>query len=90
MCEDEDSCGVAYSSKVPNNDIAQKVGLRRESVSKWRTRFLQGGLSGLYDEQRPGRPWQIEEERVARLVAKDAGEHAAGPDAVELGIQPHR
>jgi putative transposase len=51
-------------------DIAEKVGLRRESVGKWRTRFLQGGLNGLYDELRPGRPRQIEEERIARLIAK--------------------
>jgi putative transposase len=58
------------SEGMKSIDIAEKVGLRRESVGKWRTRFLQGGLSGLYDELRPGRPRQIEEERVSRLITK--------------------
>ena len=51
-------------------DIAKKVGLSRESVGKWRTRFIRGGLHGLYDELRPGRPRQIEEERIAALITK--------------------
>jgi putative transposase len=42
-------------------DIAEKIGLSRVSVGKWRGRSLEGGLSGLYDELRPGRPRQIEE-----------------------------
>jgi len=58
------------SEGMKSIDIAEKVGLRRESVGKWRARFLQGGLNGLYDELRPGRPRQIEEERIARLIAK--------------------
>lgn len=49
-------------------DIAEKVGLSRVSVGKWRTRFIQDGLSGLYDELRPGRPRQIEEEQIAELI----------------------
>ncbi len=51
-------------------DIAEKIGLSRVSVGKWRARFGEAGLSGLYDELRPGRPRQIEEERVAALIAK--------------------
>jgi putative transposase len=49
-------------------DIAEKVGLSRVSVGKWRTRFLEYGLNGLYDELRQGRPRQIEEERIAELI----------------------
>jgi putative transposase len=51
-------------------DIAEKVGLSRVSVGKWRTRFIQDGLNGLYDELRPGRPRQIEEEQIAELINK--------------------
>ncbi len=51
-------------------DIAEKVGLSRVSVGKWRSRFIEEGLSGLYDELRPGRPRKIEEERIATLIAK--------------------
>jgi putative transposase len=58
------------SEGMQNIDIAEKVGLSRESVGKWRARFIEGGLNGLYDELRPGRPRQIEEERIAVLIAK--------------------
>src|SRR5208337_1680765 len=51
-------------------DIAEKVGLSRVSVGKWRTRFAEGGVSGLYEELRPGRPRQIKEERIAVLITK--------------------
>lgn len=53
-----------------NIAIAQKIGLSRESVGKWRSRFVERGLNGLYDELRPGRPRQIEEERIAALINK--------------------
>src|SRR5271169_427075 len=51
-------------------DIAEKIGLSRGSVGKWRTRFIKRGLNGLYDELRPGRPRQIEEERIAAMITK--------------------
>ena len=41
---------------LTNGVVAEKVGLRSQSVGKWRTRFLQQGLMGLYDERRLGRP----------------------------------
>ena len=37
-----------------NEEIARKVGTRRETVSQWRLRFAEKGLSGLADEPRPG------------------------------------
>lgn len=50
--------------------IAEKVGLSRQSVCKWRGRYLQGGSSGLYDELRPGRPRSISDGQVAVLIRK--------------------
>ncbi len=58
------------SDGMKSIDIAEKVGLSRVSVGKWRTRFAEGGLNGLYEELRPGRPRQIEEERIAALITK--------------------
>ena len=58
------------SEGMKSIDIAEKVGLSRVSVGKWRTRFAEGGLNGLYEELRPGRPRQIEEERIAVLITK--------------------
>ncbi len=50
--------------------IAEKVGLSFQLVYKWRQRFLQPGLDGLYDEMRPGGPRSISDEQVAELIRK--------------------
>jgi putative transposase len=55
---------------LSNRAIAEKVGLSFQSVCKWRGRYLQHGLSGLYDEIRPGRPRSISDEQVAELIRK--------------------
>jgi len=53
-----------------NRVIAEKVGLSVQSVCKWQKRYTQHGLSGLYDEIRPGRPRSISDEQVAKLIRK--------------------
>jgi putative transposase len=53
-----------------NAAIAEKLSLSRQSVGKWRRRFLSKGLMGLYDELRPGAPRSINDERVALLIQK--------------------
>ena len=58
------------SQQTSNCDIAEKVGLSHQMVSKWRQRYLQQGISGLHDELRPGRPRSISDEEVATLVRK--------------------
>jgi transposase len=37
-------------------------------VGKWRSRFLQARLEGLYDEPRPGAPRKVTDEQVERVV----------------------
>ena len=41
---------------VDNNDIAGRLDLPREVVSKWRKRFFEERLAGLEDRPRRGRP----------------------------------
>jgi transposase len=53
---------------VENIVIAERVGLSRLSVGKWRRRFAQYGIEGLHDELRPGCPRTIEDERIAKLI----------------------
>src|SRR5499425_1934176 len=53
-----------------NLEIAQQLEMSNATVGKWRRRFLKQGISGLYDELRPGRPRPISDERVAQLVRK--------------------
>jgi putative transposase len=60
---------LSVSGKT-NVEIAQQLELSKTSVGLWRGRFLQHGVSGLYDELRPGRPRPISDERVAQLVRK--------------------
>ena len=55
---------------MTNRAIAEKLGLSRATVGKWRARYLAQGLEGLHDELRPGRPRSIGDERVALLVRK--------------------
>lgn len=41
---------------VPGSRIAPRVGLSQQAVCKWRRRFLDGGIEGLDDAPRSGRP----------------------------------
>ena len=50
--------------------VAQQIGVTRQTVGKWRKRFLERGLEGLYDEYRPGRPRSVDDERIAGLIEK--------------------
>ena len=53
-----------------NHALAQRMGLTDATVGKWRRRFLQYRIQGLYDELQPGRPRLISEERVAGLIRR--------------------
>ena len=52
-----------------NVDIADRVGVCVDVVSKWRKRFCQGGLDGLSDRPRSGRPRRFGSEVVAGIKA---------------------
>ena len=54
----------------PSEAVATAVGVTRATVGKWRRRFLENGLQGLYDELRPGAPRSITDEQVAEVVYK--------------------
>jgi transposase len=41
---------------VGNDEIAARLGTRREIVSKWRKRFFEHGIAGLEERPRGGRP----------------------------------
>lgn len=53
-----------------NKMIAAKLDLSPIVIGMWRKRFLKQGLMGLYDEQRPGSPRSISDERIAQLIRK--------------------
>jgi transposase-like protein len=47
---------LAAAGGEQNIKIAGRLGVAVNTVSKWRKRFVQEGLSGLGDRKRPGRP----------------------------------
>lgn len=51
-----------------NGLIAQRLGIFRGTVGKWRERFARLRLDGLYDEPRPGAPRQIGDDEIAETI----------------------
>ncbi len=49
---------------VGNTQIAQRVGVSRQSVVSWRARYDAEGIDGLHDRDRSGRPRQVDAARV--------------------------
>ncbi len=58
------SCAEGQS----NGAVAEQLGLTRQTVGKWRSRFLRTGVDGLLDEPRPGAPRTITDEDVERVI----------------------
>ena len=48
--------------------VASQLNTTRETVGKWRRRFLQARCDGLLDEPRPGAPRQLGDEDVERVI----------------------
>lgn len=53
---------------LSNTEIAGRLGVSRETVSKWRSRFVSDRLPGLSDEPRSGAPRKITDDQVARVI----------------------
>ncbi len=51
-----------------NSSIAERMKLTKATVGKWRARFIERRVAGLYDDVRPGPPRSIGDERVASLI----------------------
>ena len=49
-------CILLAAEGQENKEIAERLDLRRQVVSKWRKRFYKGRLSGLKNEPRRGQP----------------------------------
>lgn len=53
---------------IDNIDVAEELGISNNTVGKWRKRFVEQRLDGLFDEPRVGRPRSVSDEDVARTV----------------------
>ncbi len=55
---------------LSNSEIATRLDWSKVTVGKWRQRFVEHRIQGLYDELRPGRPRSISDEKVASLLRR--------------------
>ena len=62
---------------LENKVIAGRLGATEDTVGKWRWRFAERRLDGLYDEPRPGTPRQIGDDEVAEVVRRTLEETPA-------------
>jgi transposase len=49
---------------VPNTEIAERVGVARQTVISWRERYATSGVDGLVDEHRSGRPRTVDRAKI--------------------------
>ena len=58
------------SEGVRNAEIAERLGVSRPTVNRWRARYVEGGIDALADEDRPGRPKIIDARRIVTATLK--------------------
>jgi polyphosphate kinase len=61
---------LACADGNPDARVAASLGVSRDTVRKWRSRFTAGRLVGLGDAPRPGTPRTITDEQIAQVVAR--------------------
>lgn len=60
---------LACAEGASNGDVADDLSVTRQTVGKWRSRFLEKRLDGLVDAPRPGTPRTVTDEDVEQVIA---------------------
>ena len=58
------------ASGLTNSEVARKLRTMRSTVGKWRSRFVEQRLEGLYDEPRPRVERTITDDQIEEVVTK--------------------
>src|SRR3954454_10354376 len=61
---------LSVADGLRSGEVAERVGVHRNTVAKWRRRFEAERLDGLLDEPRPGQPRTITDQKVDEVIAK--------------------
>jgi transposase len=95
--------GLAQRSRIvlrcadgkTNTAVAAELGITRETVGRWRNRFVRDRFAGLSDEPRPGVPRTITDAQVEEVVVRTLEEVPEGAThwskrelAKRVGISP--
>jgi transposase len=70
---------LAAADGATNQEIAAQLSCHPTTVGKWRTRFAELRVDGLWDEPRPGKPRTITDDDVERVIVATLEE--TPPDA---------
>ena len=65
---------LACAQGADNSAVARHYRVTRQTVGKWRSRFLEQRLDGLLDEPRPGAPRKLGDARIEQLIATTLNE----------------
>jgi transposase len=84
---------LACAKGDTNQQVAEHLGVSQAMVGKWRRRFVERRLDGLFDEPRPGAPRTITDDKVEAVIVKtleekprDATHWSTRSMATELGL----
>ncbi len=84
---------LAAADGLKNTEIAERLGVSRNTAAIWRERFAAHRLDGLTDEPRPGRPRTITDEQVDLVITttlestpRDATHWSTRSMAKEVGL----
>jgi transposase-like protein len=69
---------------LENQEVAASLGIAKNTVGKWRRRFVERGMDGLHDEARSGAPRSIEDDRIEGGHCEDFGKLAGECHALEF------
>ena len=65
---------LACAQGADNSEVARRCRVTRQTVGKWRRRFLEQRIDGLLDEPRPGAPRKLDDARIEQLIATTLNE----------------
>ena len=68
---------LACAAGKANREVACELHITEQTVGKWRRRFVEQRLNGLFDEPRPGHPRTISDDQVEAVVIKTLEEKPA-------------
>ena len=76
---------LAAAEGLANKTIVERLGADANTVGKWRRRFAERRLDGLYDEPRCGAPRKIGDERIAEIIGRTLEE--TPPDGTHWSLR---